>query len=341
MIRLLYLFLAITVLSGCATRGMRVLTTRAANIVVPSHIKKVVLINRSKADGSAAVEGFFSGELPGSDLALSQECLRGLNQTLNRSTRFQTTINERILQSGNASSMQFGTYLDWATVEAICDSAGADALLAVEFFDSDFTITPPVPRVGSNPITFETTANANARAGFRLYDRVKKSVVYENYFRHSRRWSATGANIIETASRLLRRNDALRQISYSLGEDFAAQLVPLNYWEDRRMFRGKDDATKRAERLGLTDNWREAATVWESAFMSSDKAKIRAAAAYNLALSYEILGDLDLAKKWVSESYVTNGNRHALRYSEIIDNLIINKRRLEEQLKQIDEINGN
>lgn len=329
---IIYLSLSLLLIQGCATRGMRVLTTRAANIAVSKDIKKIVLVNRTQGDGSGVVEGILSGELPGSDAALVQECMRGLNETLNLSTRFQTTMHDQILKSGNASGTQFGAYLEWAEVDSICNKTGADALLAIEFFDSDFLVSPPIPRVGSNPLVFDSRATANARGGFRLYDRAKKAIVYEDFYRHTRNWTSSGGSIIAAANQLLRRNDALRTISYDVGSRFAQQLVPLNYWEDRLMFRGKEDATKRAERLALTENWAGAAEIWKQAYNNpTAKAKHKAAAAYNLALSYEVMGNLDEAKSWIQKAYVETGNPKALRYSDIIDRLIVNRARLEQQ----------
>ena len=67
---------------------------------------------------------------------------------------------------------------------------------------------------------------------------------------------------------------------------------------------------------------------------SNPKSKIKARAAYNVALAYEVLNDLQNAKAWVQKSYVEGGKSEALEYSNILEKRIREFGILENQLTQ-------
>ena len=75
-------------------------------------------------------------------------------------------------------------------------------------------------------------------------------------------------------------------------------------------------------------NWQEAAEVWESGI---SKAPMEDAGylTYNIAVAYEVLGDLDTALQWAEKSYVEFQNDDALRYV----NLLRNRMDEEEQVR--------
>ena len=74
-------------------------------------------------------------------------------------------------------------------------------------------------------------------------------------------------------------------------------------------------------------SWQEAQDLWKELFHRRRKGTTKARAAYNIALSYEMLGDIDQAIKWVSESqkYVSpksNEEKIVKYYSEALANRI-------------------
>lgn len=338
--RLTNLLTLLLLLAGCSsTRNMRVLTARPANIPIERSIKRIAIINRAIPLQKSIIEGVITGELPGTDVKLSRECISALNQELGTSNRFTTTVYNRELLSGSLNSTEFGPYLSWNTISEICKKTEADAVLSLEYFDAGYTLenlakaSKTIDKVLTNntgePI-FSANGTASAKAGFRIYNNHNQSVIYENGYRHNRVWKQTARTYLEAAAKLLKRNEAIVCVSRELGSSFSRQLIPMSYWEDRLMFKGKNPLSVKAERLALTRNWEAAADTWKQAFDQAVKPKERGAIAYNLALANEVLGNYELAKKWIVTSYTEGGDRRALEYSKIIDGLIYDNQRMQQ-----------
>ncbi|TAF66629.1 MAG: hypothetical protein EAZ55_05355 [Cytophagales bacterium] len=336
----LTLFLLIVMPSCKRIQAMEVRTQRPAKVTITSEIKKIVIVNRSKGRVTSILEGILTGESPEKDKLLAEECLRGLEQTLAKSERFTIARHDQTLQAATGASLQFGAPLDWETVNQICTQYGADAVLALEFFDSDYSVTnltKPEDLQGKiltnqdgTPI-FYAKGTANASAGFRLYHNAKKNIAYSDYYKYTRNWTEQANTVIEAAAKIIKGNDAIKLVSYDNGVAFAKSIVPLYYWEDRSMFLSKEFDSQKAQRQALAGDWETAAITWEGAYNRLFDSKEKGEAAYNLALTYEVLGDLEKAKFWIRESYTLTGNKKALYYAEIIDGLIADQERLENQ----------
>jgi hypothetical protein len=335
---ILYLTFALT-LGSCATRNMRVQVMRPALITVPKDIQKIAIMNRSIPTSRAAAEGILTGETPVRDKELSEECLRGLSETLNTSNRFQVFRCDSTMEAADPKSLSFGTTLNWNVVDSICNLYNVDGLLVLEFFDTDFSVTNPVGTAtqiaqsvaSGGQRDVEITGTATANAGFRVYYSKTKTIAYEDRFDYKKRWRQRSTTAQEAISKMIKRNRALIEVSYETGYEFAMNIVPLYYWENRVMFKGKKELQK-GERQALSKDWEGALLTWSNVYESSRKSKDRAKAAHNAGLACEVLGRLDEAQKWLSNAYIEKGKKESLRYSEIIDKRIRERGKLEEQL---------
>jgi hypothetical protein len=339
---LLYsIFLFALVLASCGgTRDMRVQVMRPALITVPQDIQSIAILNRSIPTAKGNLESMVSGEKPLQDKELSQECLRGLSETLFTSNRFVVKQVEYSMDASDPKSLTFGNVLDWATVDSICARLQVNGLLVLEYFDTDFTVHNPVGAAAQavqgvltgSQSTVEVTGTATASAGFRVYYAQKHQISYEDHFRWKKVWRQRSANAFEALAKMIKRNQALMDVSYLTGREFGMNIVPLFYWEPREMYKGKKGEMARGERQALSKDWEAALKTWTYVYETSGKNKIRAKAAFNMALCHEVLGNLEEAQKWASTAYVEAGKRPALNYSEIIDRRVREQARLKEQI---------
>jgi len=84
--------------------------------------------------------------------------------------------------------------------------------------------------------------------------------------------------------------------------------------------------------MAEVNNWKDAIAAWEKGLsIASDKnaGKI----CYNIAVGYEVLGDMEKAKNWASKSYVEYGNKKARTYGYVIDQRVSSEERAREQMK--------
>lgn len=333
--------LILIILGSCAgTRDMRVQVMRPALITVPQEIKTIAILNRSIPTSRAGFEGAVSGETPVQDKELSQECIRGLSETLNTSNRFSVKRVEYTMDASDPKSLTFGAPLDWATVDSICQLLEVQGLLVLEYFDTDFTINNPAGTaaqavqgvVTGQNTSVEVSGTATASAGFRVYYAQKHTIAYEDHFTFKKWWRQRANNVVEAIAKLIKRNAALMDVSYATGEDFAMNIVPLYYWEHRDLYKGKKGDMERAERQALAKDWEAALKTWSYVYETTGKSKIRAKAAFNMALSHEVLGNLAEAQKWAGTAYIEGGKKPMLNYAEILDRRVREQDKLKEQL---------
>ncbi len=263
-----------------------------------------------------------------------------MNQLLQTSDRFKIRYCEGVMNASDPQSLQFGEMLSWEIVDSLCKSTGSEALLVLEFFDTDFSIINPgasaVSAVGAvlngNTQSIEVSGTAKTIAGFRVYIPATKTVVYEDRFSWSKTWRQSSTNPIEALNKLVKPNQALMETSYNTGYEFGRSIIPLYYWENRSMYKGKKDLIAKGQRQALAKDWEAAILTWKEASYDNEfKPKTKARAAFNLALGYEVLGDLVQAQKWIQTSYVEDGKEEALTYSNILDKRIREQERLKEQ----------
>lgn len=340
-----FLVITIIILGSCAgTRDMRVQVMRPALITVPQEIKSIAILNRSIPTSKAGFEGAATGETPVQDKELSEECIRGLSETLNTSNRFEVKRVEYTMEASDPKSLGFGAPLSWEVVDSICARLGVTGLLVLEYFDTDFSINNPAGTAAQavqGVVTgqnngVEVTGTATASAGFRVYYAQKHTIAYEDHFKFKKWWRQRANNAFEAIAKLIKRNAALLDVSYATGEDFAMNIVPLFYWEHRDMYKGKKGEMERAERQALAKDWETALQTWTFVYETSTKNKLRAKAAFNIALSYEVLGKLEEAQKWAGTAYVDGGKKPMLNYVEIIDKRVREQQKLQEQLKNFE-----
>jgi len=335
--------LSLLIFSSCrTTQGMRIEVQRPATISVNPQIKSLALLNHSIPGKAGLIEGTLTLETPKQDKELSNECIRGIDELLQTSARFQIKRCDSSMLASKTTSIDFGGTMSWEQVDSICKKYETDAILSLEFFDTDFSVINPAATamttvqnvLNGNGAEIEVTGKATGRAGFRLYYPATKTIIYEDRYKQDRTWVQRSTNPMEAIARLIKRNDALVEVSYNTGKSFAHDLVPLYFWEQRMMYIGKKGGMKIGSRQALTRDWEGALKTWKDEYESNPKSKIRARAAYNVALAYEVLNDLQNAKAWVQKSYVEGGKSEALEYSNILEKRIREFGILENQLTQ-------
>ena len=101
-----------------------------------------------------------------------------------------------------------------------------------------------------------------------------------------------------------------------------------------RSFTGKSKkapALEQGSRYADVGDWNEAIRVWESALITAP-AKEAGYMAYNIAVAYEVLGDLDKAREWAQKSYTQYGNDDGDNYVRTINQRVRNEEIAREQL---------
>jgi hypothetical protein len=94
-------------------------------------------------------------------------------------------------------------------------------------------------------------------------------------------------------------------------------------------------------REASVNQWESAIKTWKNGLQNTSDNKAAGRMAYNIAVGYEILGDLFLAHEWAGRSYVDYGEKKGRNYANQINNRMITEEILDEQLRLPDANSNN
>lgn len=342
-IALLALVLASLLFDSCTTQ-VTYSGLRPADISLPSDIKNVVLVNRYKAEKGNSwlnvIEGIFSGEVAFADRRGVDQALSGLQQRLQSGPKYNVAIaNEQVI--GNGLGM-FPPALSKNQIQELCAINNADALLAIEAFDSDIAIaTKPKERKrkvdGVEVIEkyFEAIETVRITIGWRIYSAKTGTILDQHQMVTTRTFLAEGPTIPGARAALLFPVDAIMQTGFTGGDAYGIRIAPswVNY---SRMIYGRaahSKKMKQAKRMAVRGDWTQAASIWET-MSKSPTPKVAKRATYNRAVAAEMAGDFDTALLWARKAADTYNFRQADTYIFTLNRRLQELQRLDQQMKE-------
>ncbi|NQV52487.1 MAG: hypothetical protein HQ500_04855 [Flavobacteriales bacterium] len=331
-------------LAACTKKGrVSMNAMRPAEITVPAEIQNIVLLDRSLLDENkklGILEGILTGELPEEDKAAVQRALSRLNSTMQSTPRFTATIaSERL--PGNSLTSAFPEQIAWSTIEGLCRKYKAQGVLAIEIFDTDFIITNgkrvTKKTVGEGDNKREIDVDewyakgvANLTMGIRFYDFANKTIIDEQFYKRTNTWESASGSRAEAIAKLIGKGDASSNLSADIGEMYASRIAPMPVRVHRPFYRRnkKSPAIAVGTRMADVNRWSDALEVWKEGIATADP-KRAGFLTYNVAIAYEVLGDLDNALKYAQDAYILYNDREAQNYVQTLRN----RKRDEERLK--------
>jgi len=318
-----------------------------AQFKVPDHIAKIAVVDRSKPSNGwlNVLEGIFTGEAIGQDRESRQQAVRGLTDALEHTPRFKV-IGTGVEMTGSKAGAGMPNPLPWSEVERICADYGADALVAIESFDSDnSTSTQRRESKKKNKDGTTTTLvdylaemRTAVRMGWRFYDPTAKiifdEVVTDDFLKNE----ASGSNERSAVSSLPSQVSVTRKVAFIVGREYGMRIAPV-YIQVNRQYYGKakgfSTQMEQAKRFAQSGNWDRAAEIWKKVeAIARDNPKAAGRAAYNMAVVAEVKGNLDLALEWAEKSWNQYGNKKARSYIETIRRRQDDARKVEYQMNK-------
>ncbi|MDH5399162.1 MAG: DUF6340 family protein [Cyclobacteriaceae bacterium] len=335
------------IMGSCShTRYVTMNAVRPAEITFPEEVRKILLVNRTAHENRNLniLEGVLTGERPGDDRRGVQETMLAFSSQLTQTPRFEVMQNPAPL-TGNSMGRSFPEPLPWDSINYFCDEYSADIVVAIEVFDSDFVITSGqrtirkiIEIAGSSkqvPITeFIITGKGNVTVGFRIYDPVARTIVDQDMFRQDHQWESSGINPLAARASLINRPEAIMHVARLAGTHYAYKIAPLPIRIRREFYSRSRKVPEMAmgSRQADVNEWNKSVESWKKG-LEYAKRKDAGRLSYDIAIAYEVLGDLELAVEWVQRSYVDYDNKKARDYYRLLRNRIRDEAIIEEQLK--------
>jgi hypothetical protein len=334
-------FIGAAFASCSSTNLMSLSVMRPAPVTIPSYIKSVGVLNRSRASyENHTVDAIHKAvSLETSELQSdgSRASMLGLSDELMKNNRFTnvkplTDIDVRSFGAG-----VFPSSLEWDIVQKICRESNTDAIFSLELFDAQLKVDLNVTPTSINVALANLQASAQhvnmetlVKTGWRIYDPSSKTILDEYVITRNITSSGSGMNPLAGASALVGRSEAVKEVSNQAGQAYALRILP--YWirVSRDYFVRGDANFSMATRMARAGNWDDAAKLWKSETTSS-KNKLAGRAFYNMAIISEINGDLDGAIQWAQQAYELHKIQLALPYLNMLRKRKINEAVLQTQ----------
>lgn len=330
--------------TGCmSSTSLTVL--QPAQFKVPEHIAKVAVVDRSKPSNGwlNVLEGFFTGEAIGQDRRSREEAVQGLTSALTRTPRF-TVVSTGIEMTGSKAGVNLPTPMDWTEVERICSQYGANAVAAIESFDSDNAVnTRRVEEKKKDKngkvytdIRYDALQRTGVRIGWRLYDPKNRIVIDEFVTDDYLERSSSGNTERDAVGRLPSQVSVTRDVAWNVGLEYGARIAPTYVQVSRQYYKkakGFKEGMQQAARYARGNSWERAMEIWKSIeAKAGENRKAAGRAAYNMAVAAEKSGNLDIALEWAKKAWNDYGNKKARQYIYLIQQRQDDARKVEYQM---------
>jgi len=338
----------------CSSPRVSFTYLQPAAVNLPINIQKIVVVDHSAPQNTGwdILEGGLTGEGIGQDVEGVLNLISGIREIGAQSNRY--LLEKESQRYGKGKLLEnIPEPMDMALIKDIGKKHAADAVLAIDKFDSDFIVTSAKikdkvdPDDASKTIPqFQATGIASIKAYIRVYEVSTGNILDEIKHTNEFTWTATATTAEQAIRQLMQKQRAVNEVSYRAGIAYGRRIAPAEVYVTRKIYnRPKKEhiAFDRGIRKTEVADWYGALEDFEMATQGADN-KIKGKAAYNLAVCYEVLGNLEEAQLWAQDAYVKFGFEKARDYQAILQRRIFDRdellRQMEKPKTEVDN-NGN
>ena len=280
-----------------------------AEIFLPNQISHIGVVNNMAVRSEPRQDILTLGLLDGN----GKDCAEELAGKLADSKYFnQVIICDSALQSQRTvSNDNYMTQLTGNEVNRLTNELGVDMLVSFEHLWVEVS-KQEVQYPGWE--TFVPLLQAKYTPVVRLYLPERNQPMLTVNLTDSLHWNI-GSGISE--------KQVLEEVSSLAAEQLVKKMVPTWNPTERVFFTGGCVEMRDAAICVHENDWTAAQTTWKTLFERLKKGNTKVRAAYNIALSYEMLGDVDAAEQWIetAKKYIKNDSQEAAlikKYAEIL-----------------------
>ncbi|MEG1545139.1 MAG: DUF6340 family protein [Tannerellaceae bacterium] len=335
----IYPVLFACLLSACSSVSyVGIETYNPAEVTFPEGTRKVLVVNNALPQpGDVGYEYKVLGVRQDTarlkaDSALFDAC-RSMGQTLAAEPFFDDVLLYN--QTTRTDDIYYNdTKLTPEQVTTLCKENDSDVLISIDrlLFEVDRTEIAFAEGYSVGAI------NIKMNGVVRSYLPGRAAPLATIYMADSLYWSDTAESQIMQD---ITSDEALRAAGSYIGKKVCPNFIPHWVQESRWYFTGMSTQWKEASAFASGEKWDKAAERWQSIYDHSTGWKSLAKSGSNLALTFELKGDLQKAYEWANQSYLLfqkNGgdedhNTKLLKlYSEVLMERIRSDRKLNMQI---------
>ncbi len=320
---------AIVLLSSCGSMNdLRLKIFQPAFVKVPDSIKNVGMINRylGYRDNNAIniVEGILTGEGIYGDKQGSITALKELGNMMSNSGRYHVIeLPEKVVKGVAPEGMPVP--IESSVLDSLARVYEVDGFVVLENFDSDInrkispSSTPIVLPGGITIPGIHVHMDVFANSYWRFYDTQNRNVLDQFTNRGFVSYDTDAVSELLANGKLPMAKNAVGKAGQLSGRNYSLRIVDQYVWVGRRYYKRGSDEMKHTARMVVVKDWDEASVIWKE-LIETGKEKVASRALYNLALYYEVKGNLNAAIKCAEDCYKMYKNKKALFYSNVLKN---------------------
>ncbi len=281
---------------------------RPAKVTFSPEIKKVLVVNNTVTQpyDYGHKNQLFNEKTKNVKIetdSLSIFCLGSLTEELNQK-EFFTSVDLLPNSINKSTDFFYVKYIDADTVKSLCNRYNVDALISLDRIKvidkiSEYYLQDEKYYIADLDVNFETQWSIHTPNYVKFTATTFRDTVF---------WETKSYQRSKLLKGLPDRTNALIDGALYVGQNTVNRMIP--YWDkvDRYFFSNKNKYMKQGIDSVYVKNWSSAIKSWETILKKNTAKTLKAHAANNIAIAYEITGNVDQAIEYA---------RTALTYYEI------------------------
>lgn len=225
---------------------------------------------------------------------------------------------------------------NWDSLRLLCDTNQVDAVIAImDFTSSVYCIYDGNP---FNHLLSDHGYNFEYKTKVKLFiiDPYKEEIIDHVNLNDYKKWFELFDYEISIDQYCRKNNDLFEHQLGGLAWDYAARVSPVWMSETRRYYNSMNSDLADATILAKLDKWEDAENIWKT-YETSTKRNLANRSTFNLALAYEMQGDLEKSLEYAIKSYESYRNYYGIEYARLLKKRISDQERLKKQLGENNE----
>ncbi|MQY79262.1 MAG: hypothetical protein GH151_08750 [Bacteroidetes bacterium] len=330
-------------LISCSTSKIVIDIPRPSDIDIPEKIKKLALVKYRLRDDTTYVTNvireMISGEGAMVEKVAIDNAMNGFWGKMKEYSRFTITgLEERLVDHKTESG--FPEPLPWQEIKEICEKSNSDALVSLESFRASTSVNysfyskskKKVEEGQLRTVVYDIREQvvhvgqllAEVELGWRFYYPAESKILFMKTIQDSTIREVKANSKKEAERKLPGKKNAIEEVSFMAGEQFAQLLNPGYTTVERRYFPKGNDDFKMAKTYVFQRYWDKAAELWERN-LNNPNPRIASAAKYNMAMINEMKGKMENALELAKTAWQLNQNKTIETYIQLLENRLLNQ----------------
>ena len=218
----------------------------------------------------------------------------------------------------------FTKEMPWNEVDELCTTYNTDAILSIDHFKTKVS-TKFKKEAFYDPLSDSFSAASSAQIAvyyevlLRVYDPGNEKIHIREFIRDTLVWEDGDLSTKALFTRFTSIKSALSQAGIAVSLDFT-ELVSTVWRDEERQYFSKGGTELKHASLFIEDNnWKSAMAIWKDIAENSKAKSLRSKAEFNMAIGYELEGNLEQAIVWALKSYKTMYRMVTYEYLEVLE----------------------